>query len=121
MRAPIAARPWITPVVMPTPQDLANALRQLRSLGIERISCIGGRTIAGQLIDAGLVQDLYLTTSPKAGGEPNTPMYPHPLETERVIRKRGTGADAGVVFEHSKVRLKPDPTYNPAGMAAGAT
>jgi 5-amino-6-(5-phosphoribosylamino)uracil reductase len=108
MRAPIAARPWITPVVMPTPQDLANALRQLRSLGIGRISCVGGRTIAGQLIDAGLIQDLYLTTSPKAGGEPNTPMYPRPLETERVLRKHGTGADVGVVFEHSKVRLKPE-------------
>jgi riboflavin biosynthesis pyrimidine reductase len=69
-------------------------------MGIERISCVGGRTIARQVIDAGLVQDLYLTTSPKDGGEPNTPLYPKPLKGRTIVRKQGTGADAGVVFEH---------------------
>jgi riboflavin biosynthesis pyrimidine reductase len=110
MHASIAARPWIRPVVMRHSHDLRNAFRELRRLGIERISCVGGRTIAGQLIEAGLIQDLYLTTSPKSGGEPNTPLYPRPLETDLVVRKHGTGADAGVVFEHLKVRLKPDAT-----------
>jgi len=110
MHASIAARPWIRPVVMRHSHDLRNAFRELRRLGIETISCIGGRTIAGQLIEAGLIQDLYLTTSPKSGGEPNTPLYPRPLETELVVRKHGTGADVGVVFEHSTVRLKPDAT-----------
>jgi 5-amino-6-(5-phosphoribosylamino)uracil reductase len=100
MHAPIAARPWITPVVMRAPHDLTNALRQLRSLGIERISCVGGRTIAGHLIDAGLIQDLYLTTSPKAGGEPNTPMYPRSLDGRLIVSKSGTGTDAGVMFRH---------------------
>jgi hypothetical protein len=56
--------------------------------------------VAGQLIDAGLIQDLYLTTSAKAGGEPNTPLYSRPLEGREVVRKLGTGLDTGVVFQH---------------------
>ena len=100
MQQPLRERPWITPVVMKEAQDLAGAFRRLRELGIGRISCIGGRTLARQLIDARLIQDLYLTTSAKDGGEPNTPLYPGPLEKHLVVRKHGTAADAGVVFEH---------------------
>jgi 5-amino-6-(5-phosphoribosylamino)uracil reductase len=100
MLTEIAARPWITTVQMPTAQDLPHAFRQLRRVGIDRISCIGGRTIAGQLIDAGLVQDMYLTTSAKSGGEPGTPFYSKPLRRGPIVRKRGTGADGGVIFEH---------------------
>ena len=96
----LAARPWITPVVMERASDLRLAFDHLWSLGIERISCVGGRRIATQLIDAGLVQDLYLTTSPRIGGDPNTPVYPGPLDGRVVVRKLGTGADAGVIFEH---------------------
>jgi riboflavin biosynthesis pyrimidine reductase len=96
----LTPRPWITPVVMDDPADLRGAFERLRALGIQRISCVGGRTIARQLIDAGLVQDLYLTTAPKAGGEPNTPLYPGPLQARTIVRKHGTGAEAGVLFEH---------------------
>jgi riboflavin biosynthesis pyrimidine reductase len=96
----LAQRPWITPVVMDDPNDLRGAFERFRALGIERISCVGGRTIARQLIDAGLVQDLYLTTSPKDGGEPNTPLYPKPFKGRTIVRKHGTGEDTGVVFEH---------------------
>ena len=103
MHSDLAARPWITPVVMPTPRDLHTGFRKLRQLGIERISCVGGHSIARQLIDGGLVQDLYLTTSPKNGGEPNTPLYPRPLDNELVVRKKGSGADSGVVFEHQRI------------------
>jgi len=100
MHHALSQRPWITPVVMDDPHDLRGAFEQFRALGIERISCVGGRTIARQLIDARLVQDLYLTTAPKAGGEPNTPLSPKPLRTRTIVRKRGTGAENGVVFEH---------------------
>jgi len=100
MLTEIADRPWITMVQMPTAQDLPHAVRQLRRLGIARISCIGGRTLARQLIDAGLIQDLYLTTSPKEGGEPNTPLYPGPLNGTLIVRKRDA---AGVIFEHTKL------------------
>jgi riboflavin biosynthesis pyrimidine reductase len=103
MHAYLEARPWITPVVMDTPHDLPDALRRIRALGVQRISCIGGRTLAGQLIDAGFVDDLYLTTSPQDGGEPNTPFYAKPLDGCAVVRKVGTGPDAGVRFDH--VRL----------------
>ena len=104
MRGGIAERPWITPLVMPSARDLPHAFRAIRRLGIQRISCIGGRTLARQLIDAGLVQDLYLTTSAKTGGEPNTPLYPKPLKGELVVRKKGTGTDRGVLFEHLRLR-----------------
>jgi len=96
----LTARPWITPVVMNDARDLRPAFQQLRELGAVRISCIGGRTIARQLIDAGLVQDLYITTSPTEGGEPNTPLYPQPLEARTIVRKHGTSREAGVIFEH---------------------
>jgi len=99
----LSQRPWITPVVMDDPSDLRGAFEQFRALGIQRISCVGGRTIARQLIDAELVQDLYLTTSPKDGGEPHTPLYPKPLQGRTIVRKQGTGADAGVVFEHLRL------------------
>jgi 5-amino-6-(5-phosphoribosylamino)uracil reductase len=96
----LTARPWITPVVMERSSDLNLAFDHLRSLGIDRVSCVGGRRIATQLIDAGLVQDLYLTTSPSVGGDPNTPVYPRPLDGRVLVRKLGTGTDAGVIFEH---------------------
>jgi riboflavin biosynthesis pyrimidine reductase len=99
----IAARPWITPVVMGSPEDLPYAFGRLRALGVAQVSAIGGRRIATQLIDAGLVQDVYLTTSPRTGGQPDTPMYPKPLKGAVMVRKRGTDGESGVIFEH--VRL----------------
>jgi riboflavin biosynthesis pyrimidine reductase len=100
MMTGVAERPWITTVVMPGAHDLAFAFRRLRELGVARISCVGGRTLAAQLIDAGLIRDVYLTTSAKSAGEPNTPLYPTPLEGHEIVRKRGTGSDVGVTFEH---------------------
>src|SRR5207249_1381686 len=102
----LALRPWIVPIVMADKNDLRAACRELRRMGIARVSSVGGRTIATSLIDAGLVQDVYLTTSPRPGGAPNTPMYPKPLDAEIVLRKRGTGRDAGVVFEHRVIRRR---------------
>lgn len=103
MRDRVAERPWVTPVVMDTPGHLPYAFEQLRALGIAHVSAIGGRKIATQLIDAGLVQDVYLTTSPRAGGEPDTPMYPRPLKGAVVVRKRGTDGESGVTFEHTRL------------------
>jgi len=100
MRDALTSRPWITPIVMDTPDDLRGAFGELRRLGIERLSCIGGRTLAKPLLDAGLLQDVYLTTGTNSGGEPGTPLYDKPLHGREVVRKNGTGADAGVVFEH---------------------
>jgi 5-amino-6-(5-phosphoribosylamino)uracil reductase len=103
MRDRVAERPWVTPVVMDAPGHLPSAFEQLRALGIAHVSAIGGRKIATQLIDPGLVQDVYLTTSPRAGGEPDTPMYPGPLKGAVVVRKRGTDGESGVTFEHTRL------------------
>lgn len=105
MREAMLARPWITPIVMERADQLPAAFEELRAMGIERISTVGGRILATQLIDEGLVQDVYLTTSPLPGGEPGTPMYPRPLDADVVLRKQGTGTEAGVVFEHLRVRV----------------
>jgi riboflavin biosynthesis pyrimidine reductase len=107
MRDGLAARPWITPVVMRDPHDLPHAFEQMRALGIEQLSCIGGRTLAAQLLDARLVQDLYLTTSAVSAGEPQTPLCSEAFGGREVVRKHGTGADAGVIFEHISLGYGP--------------
>jgi riboflavin biosynthesis pyrimidine reductase len=103
MMTALAERPWITPIVMPTARDLPFAMREMRKRGVTRVSCVGGRSIAGQLLDAGLVSDVYLTTSAKEGGEPGTPLYPEPIAGDLVVRKHGTREDTGVIFEHISV------------------
>jgi riboflavin biosynthesis pyrimidine reductase len=103
MHQAIKARPWVQPLVMDAPRDWPAAFEELRRRGIARISAVGGRTVATQLLDAGLVQDLYLTTAPLPGGEPGTPVYPRPLNTRTLVRKHGTGPESGVIFEHQRV------------------
>jgi riboflavin biosynthesis pyrimidine reductase len=100
----VADRPWIT-VVPLTNDNLADACRRLRNdHGLTRISVVGGRTLATSLIDAGVIQDLCLTTSAQRGGQPNTPFYAgHRVPTlQLIVRKRGTAA-AAIVFEHFAV------------------
>ncbi|HEY7170195.1 MAG TPA: dihydrofolate reductase family protein [Vicinamibacterales bacterium] len=104
MKSEIDARPWISVVEMPAADALPHAFDQLRGRGIRRVSAVGGRKLAAQLIDAGLVQDVYLTTSPNEGGEPNTPLYPRSLPGRVVVRKHGSGREAGVVFEQTVLR-----------------
>jgi riboflavin biosynthesis pyrimidine reductase len=102
----VGERPWISIIAAPDETHLAGSLRRLRDEhGIRRISCIGGRSLATELIDAGVVQDIYLTTSSRPGGEPGTPFYTGaaPLETKRVVKKAGRGEEAGVVFEHLRL------------------
>jgi riboflavin biosynthesis pyrimidine reductase len=100
MRRAIEGRPWITLLLMDGPGDLPRAFERLRSTGIERISCIGGRTLAGHLLDAGLIDDVYLTTGVSTGGEPGTPLSTAPWRGRTVVRKAGTGVEEGVIFEH---------------------
>lgn len=97
----VRERPWIT--MIPTHGDLTATLARLRQEhGMARISCVGGRTVATTLVDAGLVQDIYLTTSAIDAGEPETPWYagdrPPPLSV--VVRKREDTLDQPIVFEH---------------------
>jgi riboflavin biosynthesis pyrimidine reductase len=100
MRHALAIRPWVTVVLMEGPDGLPGAFEQLRFMGISRISCIGGRTLAGHLLEAGLVDDVYLTTGRNTGGEPDTPLSAAPWRGRTVVRKAGTGVEEGVIFEH---------------------
>jgi riboflavin biosynthesis pyrimidine reductase len=107
LRPRIAKRPWVSIVAAPEETHLAGRLRRLRAdHGIRRISCIGGRTLATELIGARLIQDIYLTTAPRPGGEPGTPYYTGtaPLEATPVVKKAGRGEEAGVIFEHLRLR-----------------
>jgi riboflavin biosynthesis pyrimidine reductase len=100
MAGALKERPWVTPIATDDAGDLSRAFRALRSMGLSRVSAIGGRSIACALIDAGLVHDLYLTTSPRAGGEPDTPIYRGSIGGAVVVSKEGTGRETGVIFEH---------------------
>ena len=96
-------RPWIQVLSAGARSDVIAGLKTLRAeYGIARVSSIGGRTLTTQLLEKGVIQDIYLTTSPKTGGEPGTPFYTgsRPLEKTLVVRKAGRDEEAGVVFEH---------------------
>lgn len=97
----IAKRPWIT--MVPLGDDLAATFARLRpDHGIGRISAVGGRVTATSLVDAGLVQDIYLTTSAIDGGEPGTPWYVGTQlpRLETIVRKREVVETNPILFDH---------------------
>ena len=77
-------------------------LRLRRDHGVSRISAVGGRALATSLVDAGLVQDIYLTTSAIDGGEAGTPWYTGPVapQLQLIVSKREEVAEAPIQFEH---------------------
>ena len=109
MQSAIDGRPWITVLPIDGPEDLPRAFRQLRERGIARVSCVGGRTLASQLLEQGLVDDVYLTTGARTGGAPGTPISSAPWRGRVLLRKHGTGAEAGVTFEHLLARQPGGP------------
>jgi riboflavin biosynthesis pyrimidine reductase len=101
----LAARPWVT--LIPIRGSVTLALEcARREYGIHRISAIGGRNAATNLIDAGLVQDLYLTTADTDGGEDGTPWYvgANRPRLETVVRKREVTVRSPLLFEHLMIR-----------------
>jgi riboflavin biosynthesis pyrimidine reductase len=104
LRERLRDRRWIEVLDAGDPPVLGAALRQLRAKGVEIISGVGGRQVATTLVRERLVQDLYLTTSPRAGGEPGTPWCDPPLPPmTSVLSKAGVGRERGVVFEHFRL------------------
>jgi riboflavin biosynthesis pyrimidine reductase len=94
-------RPWIT--LMPIGDSLAGAFATLRrDHGIGRISAVGGRHAATALVNAGIVQDIYLTTSPIIAGDPDTPWYAggRPPELRTIVRKREVTPGLPISFGH---------------------
>jgi len=104
LRLQVATRPWIQVIDGGQPLSMRTALGELRSRGIETISAIGGRTTARALLREHLVHDLYLTTSPKKGGEPQTPLLDAPIDAPAVVTKVGTGPEEGGRFVHYALR-----------------
>jgi riboflavin biosynthesis pyrimidine reductase len=100
LRLQVATRPWISVIDAGQPLSMRAALRELKSHGIETMSAIGGRTTARAMLREGVIRDLYLTTSSKSAGEPNTPLLEKPLAAPAVVVKEGTGAEEGVRFVH---------------------
>jgi riboflavin biosynthesis pyrimidine reductase len=94
-------RPWIRHLPLAA-DDLRSAMDRLRNEGIRRISCIGGRATASRLVDAGLVQELYLTTTAREGGESGTPWYTGAGSPRLriVTTKEWIEAGSPVRFEH---------------------
>lgn len=106
LRPRVAGRPWIEIASSGPASDLVVHARALRErFRVERASAVGGRTAATALVDAGLIQEVYLTTGTASGGRPGTPFYmgKTPPRLELVHRKRGRGAASGVTFEHCVV------------------
>jgi riboflavin biosynthesis pyrimidine reductase len=95
----LASRAWVHPIVAPS---LPEQFEELRSRGLLRFCSIGGRRSASELVDAGLVRDVYLTTTSSSAGEPGTPWYvgKTSLELEPVVAKEWEGPDGVVRFEH---------------------
>lgn len=101
LAVPLRERPWVR--VVPVEGHLRAPLEALRAqFGITRISTVGGRTIASALIDAGLVQDVCLTTTERSAGQPGTPYYvgKRSLSLTPIVTKQGTDPAAPFVFEH---------------------
>lgn len=98
-------RAWIT--MVPIGRSLPDAFARLkRDHGIGRISAIGGRITATSLVDAGLVQDIYLTTTAIDAGQPNTPWYvgQRKLRLEPIVRKKEVTDRSPLLFEHLALR-----------------
>jgi riboflavin biosynthesis pyrimidine reductase len=110
----IANRRWITMVPIDAHSTRETFAHLRRDHALSRISVIGGRTTATALVDAGLVQDLHLTTSPVTGGKPHTPWYAgqRPPALDVVVRKEESGQKP-VIFEHMAIGAPR--TSTPAG------
>ena len=97
----LRARPWVRLVAV-NGDGLRPAVERLRDEGIQRVSAIGGRFTATQLVDAGLIRDIYLTTTSLDGGELDTPWYcgTNPPQLTAITSKQWRESGSRVVFEH---------------------
>ena len=98
----LRARPWVRLILL-NGDDLGQAFERLRlEERIQRVSAIGGRSTATQLLDAGLIQDIYLTTTSLEGGQPGTPWCKGatPPRLTAITRKRWGESGSRVVFDH---------------------
>jgi riboflavin biosynthesis pyrimidine reductase len=87
----LRARPWIRLIHL-NGDNLRPAVKRLSDEGgILRVSAIGGRFTATQLVDSGLIQDIYLTTTSLEGGEPSTPWYCGATPPQLMVYQQAVG------------------------------
>jgi riboflavin biosynthesis pyrimidine reductase len=105
VRDRLASQPWVEVIDAGEPVSFGRAFRHLHSRGIEVMSCVGGRRTATALLAGDLVSDIYLTTSARAGGDPDTPYHEGPPpRLQRIVLKEGRNGERGVTFEHFRVQ-----------------
>jgi riboflavin biosynthesis pyrimidine reductase len=94
----LPGRPWVEVIDGGQPVDVRRALSALYDRGISVISAIGGRRAAMSLLEANVVAELFLTSSPRPGGEPGTGLVlpPH----RGLLEKAGKDGERGVRFHH---------------------
>jgi len=98
----VRRRSWITLIPIANGRLDTAFARLRRDHAIGRISAVGGRHTATNLVDAGLVQDIYLTTTAIDGGEVDTPWYTGARmpQLHVIVRKRESADHHPIVFEH---------------------
>lgn len=96
-RAASESLPGAQIIVTPASDDgiaPADAVAALRAAGCSNIVCEGGPSLAGRVIEAGLVDDVCLTTSPVLRETTTAllgaaPLSDHPLELRHVLVDAG--------------------------------
>ncbi len=86
--------------------DIADAIAALRSVGLATIVCEGGPSLAVQLLNSNLVDEICLTTSPQFGGHP-LPMFAGVTRHATLRLRQLMIDDAGFVFARWTVAEPP--------------
>jgi riboflavin biosynthesis pyrimidine reductase len=80
--------------------DLGRVIHALRSRGMRMILSEGGPTVIGQLLDLGLLDELFLTISPVLIGRIRSEVRPGLAEGVDLLRKGGPLAEVLSVHRH---------------------
>ncbi|BDZ46899.1 dihydrofolate reductase family protein [Naasia aerilata] len=83
--------------------DPAEVLAGLRERGLPGVVCEGGPTLAAAFLDAGLIDELCLTTSPQLRA-PGTPLLPHLVRTPRARLAHLLADDTGYLYARWALR-----------------
>jgi diaminohydroxyphosphoribosylaminopyrimidine deaminase/5-amino-6-(5-phosphoribosylamino)uracil reductase len=83
--------------------DVGQAFEQLAAAGVHSLLCEGGGTLAGSLLEAGLIDRIYVFVAPKIFGTAGTPAFPfeNPLQNSvfEIIRIAQHGDDALLMLD----------------------
>lgn len=87
--------------------DLARAVAALRERGLSQVLCEGGPALAGDLVAAGLVDELCLTTSPVLAGGRGPRLLDVAAELARPVTLRSLLHDDGSLLARWVVEPSP--------------